>query len=365
MKVPLLDLQAEYAAIGTELEAAVHRVLASGQYILGEDVAALERELAADAGLAHAVGVSSGSDALLAALWALGVGPGDEVITTALSFFASAGSIARLGATPVFADIDESFNLDPASALARVTQRTKAIIPVHLFGRVADMVPLVATGIPIVEDAAQVIGAPGLGKAGTLGVDERADGGQVGGRLVTFSFFPSKNLGAAGDAGMVLGDNTELVDRVRLYRSHGARPKYLHHVVGANLRMDTLQAAILRAKRPHLAAWTAQRRANAMRYHELLAGTPLVLPADVPGHVWHQFVVRAPRRDELRAFLAEREIETEVYYPRPLHQQPCFATGDALPAAERACIEVLALPVHPYLTDAQLEHVVKTIRAFY
>ena len=350
MKVTLVDLQAEYAAIGPAIDAAVHRVLASGQYILGEDVAALERELAADAGLAHAVGVSSGSDALLAALWALGVGPGDEVITTALSFFATAGSIARLGAMPVFADIDEHFNLEPASALARITPRTKAFIPVHLFGRLAETAPLVATGIPIVEDAAQAIGAPGLGG---------------GGSLVTFSFFPSKNLGAAGDAGMVLGDDAALIDRVRLYRSHGARPKYLHHVVGANLRMDTLQAAILRVKRPHLVAWTTRRRTNALRYHELLARTPLGLPADAPGHVWHQFVVRAPRRDELRAHLAERDIETEVYYPRPLHLQPCFATGDSLPNAERACTEVLALPVHPHLSDAQLEHVAKTIRAFY
>ena len=353
MKVPLLDLRAQYAAIGPEIEAAVHRVLASGHYIMGEDVAALERELAADHRIAHAIGVSSGTDALLAALWALGVGPGDEVITTALSFFATAGTIARLGATPVFADIDPAtFNLDPQSALARVTPRTKAIVPVHLFGRLAELAPLAASGIPLVEDAAQAVGAPGLG---------------VHGKLVTLSFFPSKNLGAAGDAGMVLANDDALADRVRLYRTHGSRPKYVHHVVGANLRIDTLQAAILRVKRPHLARWNAQRRANALRYHALLAGTPLVLPADAPGHVWHHFVVRAPKRDELRAFLAAREIETEVYYPSPLHLQPCFPghrEGD-LPESERATREVLALPVHPDLDDAQLAHVAASVRAFY
>lgn len=353
MRVPLLDLPAQYAAIGPAIEAAVRRVLASGHYIMGEDIAALERELAADAGLAHGVGVSSGTDALLAALWALGIGPGDEVVTTAMSFFATAGCVARLGATPVFADIDpETFNLDPASALARVTPRTKAIIPVHLFGRMADCAALEAAGVPVLEDAAQAVGAPGLGR---------------GKNLVTLSFFPSKNLGAAGDAGMVLGNDDALIDRVRLYRTHGSRPKYVHHVVGANLRMDTLQAAILRVKRPHLAAWNAQRRANALRYHALLAGTPLVLPADVPGHVWHHFVVRAPRRDELRAYLREREIETEVYYPLPLHLQPCFPGGKEgdLPEAERASREVLALPVHPDLTDDQLAFVAEAVRGFY
>ncbi|MDQ3336727.1 MAG: DegT/DnrJ/EryC1/StrS family aminotransferase [Myxococcota bacterium] len=352
MRVPLLDLPRQYVAIGKDIEAAVQRVLASGYYIMGEDVTALERELAADVGLAHAVGVSSGTDALLAALWALDVGPGDEVVTTAMSFFATAGCVARLGATPVFADIDpQTFNLDPTSALARVTPRTKAILPVHLFGRMADVAPLAAANVPILEDAAQAVGVPGLGH---------------GNNLVALSFFPSKNLGAAGDAGMVLGSDGALLDRVRLYRTHGARPKYEHHVVGANLRMDTLQAAILRVKRPHLATWNAQRRANALSYHALLADSPLVLPDDVPGHAWHHFVVRAPRRDELRAFLREREIETEVYYPRPLHLQPCFGgKPGALPESERAANEVLALPIHPDLADDQLAFVAESIRAFY
>lgn len=353
MKVPLLDLPAQYAAIGPEIEAAVKRVLAGGHYIMGEDVAALETELAADHGLAHAIAVSSGTDALLAALWALGIGPGDEVVTTAMSFFATAGAVARLGATPVFADIDpRTFNLDPASALSRVTAKTRAIIPVHLFGRLADVEALRAANVPIVEDAAQAVGAPGLGERDNL---------------VTLSFFPSKNLGAVGDAGMVLCNDAALADRVRLYRTHGSRPKYVHHVVGANLRMDTLQAAILRVKRPHLAAWNAQRREHAALYREQLAGTPLVLPDDAPGHVWHHFVVRAPKRDELRAHLRAKEIETEVYYPLPLHLQPCFPGGKQgdLPEAERATAEVLALPVHPDLSTAQLEWVAQAIREFY
>ncbi len=353
MKVPLLDLRAQYATVGPDIEAAVRRVLASGHYIMGVDVAALEREVADDHALPHGIAVSSGTDALLAALWALGIGPGDEVVTTAMSFFATAGCVSRLGATPVFADIDPgTFNLDPASALAAITPRTKAIIPVHLFGRMAEMAPLAATGIPIIEDAAQAYGVRGMGTHGSL---------------VTLSFFPSKNLGAAGDAGMVLAADDKLADRVRLYRTHGSRPKYVHHVVGANLRMDTLQAAILRVKRPHVAAWNAKRREHMAIYRELLAGTPLVLPDDAPTHVWHHVVVRAPKRDELRAFLREREIETEVYYPQPLHKQPCFADLPArsLPEAERAALEVLALPVHADLAPAQLEHVASSVRAFY
>jgi dTDP-4-amino-4,6-dideoxygalactose transaminase len=353
VNVPLIDLAAQYAAIGGDIEAAVRRVLASGHYIMGDDVAALEREVAADHGLAHAIGVSSGTDALLAALWAIGIGPGDEVVTTAMSFFATAGCVARLGGTPVFADIDpHTFDLDPQSALARITARTKAIIPVHLFGRMAPLAELAATGLPVVEDAAQAYGVPGMGKLG---------------KLVTLSFFPTKNLGAAGDAGMVLTDDADLAARVRLYRAHGARPKYIHHVVGANLRMDTLQAAILRVKRQHVQAWNARRRSNVGRYRELLAGTPLTLPDDAPGHVWHHFVVRAPRRDELKAFLEQRGIQTEVYYPRPLHLQPCFPGGrdGDLPEAERAAREVLALPVHADLSDDQLAHVAASVRAFF
>jgi dTDP-4-amino-4,6-dideoxygalactose transaminase len=355
MKVPLLDLRAQYATVGPAVESAVKRVLESGQYILGEEVAALEREIAEALGVAHAIGVSSGTDALLVALQALGVGPGDEVVTTALSFFATAGAIARLGARPVFADVEpDSFNLDPADALRRVGPRTRAFVPVHLFGRPARVAPLGAAGLPIVEDAAQALGAAGVGKLG---------------RVATLSFFPSKNLGAAGDAGMVTTDDGELGDRMRLLRTHGSRPKYVHHIVGGNFRMDALQAAVLRAKLPQLADWNRRRRANATRYRALLDSTPLVLPADGEGHIWHHFVVRAPAREALRAHLRERGVETEVYYPRPLHLQPCFAElggkpGD-LPEAERAAAEVLALPVHPELDDAQLEFVAQSIHEFY
>jgi dTDP-4-amino-4,6-dideoxygalactose transaminase len=357
MKVPLLDLRAQYAQLAPALEAAVRRVLESGHYILGEDVGAFERELAAATGRAHAVGVSSGSDALVLALMALGIGPGDEVVTTPLSFFATVGAIVRLGARPVFADIErKSFNLDPEAALARVTPKTRAVLPVHLFGRPAALDPLRRAGVGIVEDAAQAIGVPDLGR-GTY--------------AATLSFFPSKNLGAAGDAGAVITDDAALADRLRLMRAHGSRPKYVHHVVGGNFRIDTLQAAILRAKLPHLAGWNTARRRNANRYLSRLVETPLGLPEATPEHVWHHFVVRVPdgRRDALRDHLKAREIETEVYYPLALHLQPCFAElgykkGD-LPEAERACAEVLAIPVHPDLSEAQADHVVASIREFY
>jgi dTDP-4-amino-4,6-dideoxygalactose transaminase len=357
MKVPLLDLRAQYASLAPALEAAVKRVLESGHYILGEDVPAFERELAAATGRAHAVGTSSGSDALLLALMAIGVQAGDEVVTTPLSFFATVGAIVRLGARPVFADIERhSFNLDPEAALARVTPKTRAVLPVHLFGRTATLDPLRRAGLAIVEDAAQAIGAPDLGR---------------GTRAATLSFFPSKNLGAAGDAGAIVSDDAELADRLRLMRAHGSRPKYVHGVVGGNFRIDTLQAAILRAKLPHLAGWNAARRRNAERYLARLVETPLVLPEATPAHVWHHFVVRVRdgRRDPLRDHLKAREIETEVYYPLALHLQPCFAhlgykKGD-LPEAERACAEVLAIPVHPDLSEAQTEHVVASIREYF
>ena len=357
MKVPLLDLRAQYATIAAGVEAAVKRVLESGHYILGEDVAAFERELAAATGRPHAVALSSGTDALLVALMALGVGPGDEVVTTPLSFFATAGCIVRLGARPVFADIDpQTLNLDPAAALARVTDKTRAILPVHLFGRACDLEPLRDAGVPIIEDAAQAIGLPSLGR---------------GTQCATLSFFPSKNLGAAGDAGALVCEDADFADQVRLLRAHGSRPKYVHHVVGGNFRIDTLQAAILRAKLPHLAAWNTARHRNAARYLTLLADTPLTLSPPATAHVWHHFVIRVPnaRRDALRAHLAAHDIETEVYYPTPLHLQPCFTSlgykpGD-LPHAERACSEVLALPVHPDLTEAQQAHVADSIRAFF
>lgn len=354
MKVPILDLRAQYKVVGPAVEAAVRRVLESGHYILGEDVGAFEKEMAAFSGTTDAVAMSSGTDALLAALMALGIGPGDEVVTTSMSFFATAGAIARLGAKPVFADIEaHSYNMDPRDAMKRVTARTKAIVPVHLFGRPADLGPYVSTGIPIVEDAAQALGAP-LCKPGAM---------------ASLSFFPSKNLGAAGDAGMVLTNDAALADKLRLLRAHGSRPKYVHHIVGANFRMDTMQAAILRAKLPYLKQWNDTRRKNVERYRSLLAGTPLTMPEEGAGQVWHHFVVRAPRRDELKKHLAAREIDTEVYYPGPLHLQPCFASlggkeGD-LPEAERMSKEVLAFPIHPELSNDQIDFVAAAVKEFY
>lgn len=334
--ISLADPGGEYRLLESEIDAAVKRVLSSGRYVLGPEVAAFEREMATSH--RHAIGVSSGSDALVAALWAVGVEPKQEVITSTFSFFASAGAIARLGATPVFADIDPT---TLTIGELPITPRTRAILPVHLFGRPA----AVNTTLPVVEDAAQAVASSALGA------------------LAAISFFPTKNLGAAGDAGMVLVDDDEWADRIRLYRSHGARPKYEHHVVGANFRLDEIQAAILRVKRPYLERWTAARRKNAFAYLERLAGL-LELPTDAPGHVWHHFVVRCDRRDALQAYLATLQIESAVYYPKPLHQQAPFATGQSLPNAERACREVLALPVHPLLTIDEIDQVCDAIREF-
>ncbi len=336
MTVPLVDLAGELAPIRTEVDAAIARVLDSGVFIGGPEVAAFEAELAAFAGVRHAIGVSSGTDALLATLMALGIGPGDEVVTTPFTFFATAGCIARVGARIVFADVDEeTLTLDPRAALAACTPRTKAIIPVNLFGYPAE---LPRTEIPIVEDAAQSLG-----------------GGPLRGLAAAVSMFPTKNLGALGDAGAVLTNDPALADRLMLLRSHGARPKYHHVAIGGNFRLDALQAAVLRVKLPHLAGWTAARRANAADYRARFAGLPLRMPADHPDHVYHQFVVRAPNRDALRERLAAEGIGTEVYYPEPLHLAPCFEPlgyrPGSFPNAEAACGEVLALPISPGLRD--------------
>jgi dTDP-4-amino-4,6-dideoxygalactose transaminase len=366
MDVPLLDLGAHHAPLRTELLAALARVVDSGHFILGPEVAALEAEVAALSGARHGVGVSSGTDALLAALMALEVGPGDEVVTTPFSFFATAGAIARLGARPIFCDIDPAtFNLDPAQVAGRVGPKTRAIIPVHLFGRMADLdaIAAAAPGVPILEDAAQAIGARrGPARAGGAGL------------LGCLSFFPSKNLGALGDAGLVLTSDDALAVRLRSLRAHGSAPgrKYHHERVGGNFRLDALQAAALRVKLPHLARWSAARRAHALRYRELLAGTPVALPpADRADEqvVWNQFVIRAPRRDALREHLRGRGVMTEVYYPVPLHLQPCFAAlghgPGSFPAAEQAAAEAVALPVFPELTAAQQEYVAAAVRDFY
>ncbi len=368
VKVPLLDLQAQYSTIRWEVRTAMDRVCESQHFILGPEVAALEQGIAALCGARHGIGVSSGTDALLAALMAAGIGPGDEVITTSFSFFATAGVIARLQARPVFVDIDSrSFNLDPEEAAAAVTGRTRAILPVHLFGRCAEMDAILEAarkrGLWVIEDAAQALGA----RDGA----ERAAGAI--GALGCFSFFPSKNLGAFGDGGMVVAQDDALAETVRLLRVHGAKPKYHHRTVGGNFRLDEIQAAVLRVKLKYLALWTDARRRNARRYRELFAQAGLaeqvILPADTPGHIYNQFVVRCAHRDRLQAFLRAQGIDTEVYYPIPLHLQECFAhlgyrAGD-FPRAESCARDALALPIYPELSEEQQSHVVDTMREFY
>lgn len=368
IKVPLLDLKAQYDPIREEIREAIDRVCESQYFILGPEVNALEEELAAYCGSRFAIGVSSGTDALLVALMAAGVGPGDEVITSAYSFFATAGVVARLGARPMFVDIDpESYNLVPGDVVEKISDRTRAILPVHLFGRCADMDPILAAAdahdIPVIEDAAQAIGARDENGrfAGTLGL------------MGCFSFFPSKNLGAFGDGGMVTTDDEATAERLRILRVHGAKPKYHHSTVGGNFRLDALQAAVLRVKLKHLPDWTAERRSNARRYRELLRDADVLdvvkPPADVPGHIYNQFVVRVVDRDELRSFLKEARIGTEVYYPVPLHLQECFwdlgYRRGALPGSERAASETLALPIYPELSDAQQRYVVARMAEFY
>ena len=365
MKVPLLDLQAQYATIRAGVLEAIARVCETQQFIMGPEVSALEAELASTIGVAHAIGVSSGTDALLVALMALGVGPGDEVVVPTFSFFATAGCVSRLGATPVFVDVDpETLMMQAADVDAAVTPRTRAIIPVHLYGLCADMDALLAVaaahGLHVIEDAAQAIGATYKGRqAGAMGT------------IGCFSFFPSKNLGAYGDAGLVTTSDAALAERIRRLRNHGAEPKYYHHEIGGNFRLDALQAAILRVKLPHLASWSNRRRENAATYNELCerAGVSRVvrLP-QVPRertHIYHQYVIRVPNRDRVRRELADRGVATEVYYPVPFHRQECFANlpgrGWEFPHADAAAREVLALPIYPELTREQQEYVVSSL----
>ena len=348
--VPFFDMAAELAPIRAEIDAAIARVLDSGAFIGGVEVDAFERELAAYAGVTHAIGTSSGTDALHVLAMALGVSPGDEIVTTPLTFGATAGSFARLGARIVFADIDdETLTLDSRAALAAVTSRTRAVVPVHLYGLPAT---IPAVPCPIVEDAAHSLGA-----------------GPLRGCAAALSFFPTKTLGALGDAGAVLTNDADLADRIALLRAHGARPKFHHVAIGGNFRLDALQAAVLRVKLSHVDRWTALRRARARRYRELFAAAcvppELRCPASHPAHVYHQFVIRAPLRDALRAHLAAHGIETAVYYPEPLHRQPCFGYRGALPLAERACAEILALPMQPTLRDDSQDRIVAAIEEFY
>ncbi|HVZ71755.1 MAG TPA: DegT/DnrJ/EryC1/StrS family aminotransferase [Polyangia bacterium] len=363
--VPSADLTALHAPLAGELEAAARRVLASGRFILGAEVAAFERELAAALGVARAVGISSGTDALLALLMAHGVGPGDEVVTTPLSFFATAGVIARVGARPVFADVEpDTLNLAPDRAIEKLGPRARAIVVVHLFGRAARTAPLAAActsrGLALIEDAAQAIGATSDGRpVGSVGA-------------AALSFFPSKNLGGFGDGGAVVTDDAALADRVALLRSHGATARMRHELVGGNFRLDELQAALLRVKLPHLSRWTERRRGHARRYRAALANLPgLALPPDDDTCVWNQFVVRVRdgRRDELARALAKRKIATAIYYATPLHLQPALASlghgaGD-FPVAEAAAAEVLALPVAAELDDTAIDRVADAVRQFF
>ncbi|WP_462325464.1 DegT/DnrJ/EryC1/StrS family aminotransferase [Desulfoplanes sp.] len=391
MTIPLLDLKAQYATIKDEIDSAVADVFASQYFINGPKVAELEEAIAAYSQCGYGCGVSSGSDALLIALMVEGIGEGDEVITTPYTFFATAGAIARVGATPVFVDIDPvTYNIDPEKIPAVITDRTRAIIPVHLYGQMADMDPILDIArtinqkrktknekpIAVIEDAAQAIGSEYKGlRAGSLG-----DYG-------CFSFFPSKNLGGAGDGGMVTCQDKDKADKLQIFRSHGSRPKYYHKWIGGNFRLDALQAAVLRVKLNHLDDWTAKRQHNAERYNRLFAASGLdvaftadsdcassdrpqvVLPSAIQDrHIYNQYVIRVQDRDGLRAFLKDNGIGNEVYYPVPLHMQECFAylgynEGD-FPQSEQAAHETVALPIYPELGDKMAEAVVQKIVEF-
>ena len=367
--VPLLDLNQQNQPLAAELKDTFARVLDSSQFILGPEVTEFERQVAAGVGATHAIGVSSGTDALLLSLMALDIGPGDEVLCPSFTFFATAGSVSRTGATPVFVDsLDDDFNLDLSDAARRVTDKTKAIIPVHLFGQAADMdaVQRLASAhdLMVLEDAAQSMGTQfGEKKAGTMG------------DLCAFSFFPSKNLGGFGDGGMITTNDDALAERVRILRVHGGAPKYYHKAIGGNFRLDPLQAALLRAKLGHLPVYIAKRRANAATYLERLAESApvregrLLLPSEMSGrtHTWNQFTLRVTngKRDALMEHLAANQIGLAIYYPVPLHRQECFSNlagvEARLPICEKMADEVLSIPIYPELSTEQIDHVINTI----
>src|SRR5229473_5147238 len=376
-KVPLLDLQAQYETIREEIRSAVDRVFDSQHFVLGAEVQALEEEIARYSQTKFAIGCASGSDALLLALMSCGVVGGDEVITTPFSFFATASAITRLGARPVFVDVDErTYNIDPSLVAEAISEKTKAIVPVHLYGQCAEMDPLIELaslpasssphGIPIIEDAAQAIGAE----------DRRRRAGSMG-AIGCFSFYPSKNLGGAGDGGMLVTNDLEHARRLHMLRVHGEERKYFHKVVGLNSRLDSLQAAVLRVKLPHLDAWSVARQRNAQQYELMFGDTGLSGKIDLPfvrpgaRHIFHQFVIRVSdgRRDALREHLRARGVGTDIYYPVPLHLQECFAflgyrQGD-FPVAETAAQQTLALPVYPELTADQQDYVVSAVAEFF
>lgn len=365
MNIPLLDLKAQYASIKTEVNAAIQEVLESQHFILGPKVDQCEKAIAAYSKCSHGIGVSSGSDALLACLMAENIGPGDEVITTPYTFFATVGAISRLGATPVFVDIDPAtYNMNVSQIAAKITKKTRAIIPVHLYGQIADMDPVMQLAeqhnLIVIEDAAQAIGAEYKGRrAGSIG------------HYGCFSFFPSKNLGAIGDAGMIVTNDAQRADKLKVLRGHGAKPKYYHRIVGGNFRLDAIHAAVVSAKLPHLDSWTAGRQHNARRYDQLFrdAALPITLPVvNTDRHIFNQYVIRSSSRDQLQAFLQKKGVGSEVYYPVPMHLQDCFAylgvKAGAFPESERAAKESLAIPVYPELNDAQAKYVVESIAEF-
>jgi dTDP-4-amino-4,6-dideoxygalactose transaminase len=373
MQVPLLDLKAQYSLIKTDVESAVAEVLQSQRFILGPKVEECEEAIARYCGCPHAIGMSSGSDALLACLMAENIGPGDEVITTPYTFFATVGAIARVGATPVFIDIDpQTYNLDVNEIESKITKQTRAIIPVHLYGQMADMDVVMSVarkyGFIVIEDAAQAIGAQYKGRsAGSIG------------HYGCFSFFPSKNLGAAGDGGMVVTQDSDRADKLKCLRSHGSKPKYHHKIIGGNFRLDALQAAIVTVKLKYLDQWTAARQRNAKNYSELLSDAlaPLsdqsfapvtIPPVKTDRHIFNQYVIRTSRRDQLQDWLKQKKIETEIYYPVPMHLQECFSylghKVGAFPESERAANETLALPIYPELSADQINYVVDSIRDF-
>jgi UDP-2-acetamido-2-deoxy-ribo-hexuluronate aminotransferase len=361
-KIQMVDLVTQYQKIKPEIDQAIHRVLDSGQFILGKEVGEFEAAAASYLGVRYAVGCASGTDALQVAMMALGIGEGDEVITTPFTFVATTETIVLLGARPVYVDIDpQTFNIDPAKIEAAITRKTKAILPVHLYGQSADMDPLVEVasnhGIPIIEDAAQAMGAEYKGrKVGGIGT------------LGCISFFPSKNLGAFGDAGMVVTNDAALAERVRMIAVHGSKKRYYHEIIGVNSRLDTLQAAILNVKLRHLDAWCEARRRAAHVYNTLFAGTDIVIPFEAPyvRHVFHQYTIRLKNRDAVAQRLAEKKIPHAIYYPIPLHLQQAYAhlgqPEGGVPITERAAAEVLSLPMHTELTREQQEYIALAVR---
>ncbi|MEK3857171.1 DegT/DnrJ/EryC1/StrS family aminotransferase [Cytobacillus sp. FSL H8-0458] len=368
MKVPMLDLSEQYQSLKKEILASLEDVMENTQFILGPNVKKLERDVADYSNVKFGVGVANGSDALHISLVACGVQPGDEVIVPSFTFFATAGAVARIGATPVFVDIDPlTFNIDPKKIKAAITDKTKAIIPVHLYGQMADMDEIMEIAnqhnLSVVEDAAQAIGAEYKGKKpGELGT------------TCCFSFFPTKNLGGYGDGGMIVTNNEVLAEKMSVIRVHGSKPKYYHHVLGYNSRLDEMQAAILNVKLPHLNDWSKQRREKAEYYTELLneklgdkVKTPFIKEDNY--HIFHQYTIRVEKRDELQQYLRENGVSTMVYYPKPLHLQPVFSElgykeGD-LPVTEKACEQALSLPMFPELKPEQQEYVVSKIADFF